>query len=130
MHEPDSAEHHIVMKLWQRWIADRTEIVVPSLLRYEVTNAVYRSARQELFSETTAIGIIQSLDLLPVRFIDNIDLNVAAFEIAKELDLPAAYDAHYLALAQRERAVLFTADRRLVRAALPRFSFVRYVMHE
>jgi predicted nucleic acid-binding protein len=118
------------MTLWQRWIANRTEIVVPSLLRYEVTNAVYRSARQGLFSEAIAIGIIQSLDLLPVRFFDYIDLNVAAFQLARELDLPAAYDAHYLALAQRERAVLFTADRRLVRAVVPRFSFVRNVMDE
>lgn len=130
MHDPDSAEFPIVIRAWDRWVASRIEIVAPSLLRYEVTNAVFRSARQGILSRDSAVGIIQSLDQLPIRFHDSVELSIAAFKIAQSLDLPATYDAHYLALAQQERAELITADRRLVRAAFPRFPFVRDIMTE
>jgi len=49
-------------------------------------------------------------------------LHRRALQLAEALSLPAAYDAHYLALAERVGAEFWTTDRRLankVREALP-----------
>jgi predicted nucleic acid-binding protein len=48
-----------------------------------------------------------------------------ALEIAEQHDLPAAYDAHYVALAERLRCILWTDDQRLLRALSGRLPFVR-----
>ncbi len=42
-------------------------------------------------------------------------LHSRAFALAQRFSLPAAYDAHYLALAERLEAEFWTADERLVR---------------
>jgi predicted nucleic acid-binding protein len=128
MHDPSTLEYQSIVSLWEQWIADRAEIIAPSLLRYEVTNALYRSAAIGIVSETEAIDIVRSLDRLPIKYFDSAALNVSAFRIARTLDLKAAYDAHYLALSQRESAEFFTVDKRLVAAAQASHSFVHYVM--
>ena len=48
-----------------------------------------------------------------------------ALEIAEQHDLPTAYDAHYMALAERLRCVLWTDDQRLLRALRGNLPFVR-----
>lgn len=41
--------------------------------------------------------------------------NSRALELAHERSLPATYDAHYVALAERFRVRLWTCDRRLAK---------------
>ncbi len=47
------------------------------------------------------------------------------FNLAKKLALPAAYDAHYLALAQDFAAEFYTADKRLFNAVNSIYSWVK-----
>lgn len=59
---------------------------------------------------------------LPIRLISDEGDHAAALAFAARFSLPAAYDAHYLALADRLSAQFWTTDRRLansVRSALP-----------
>lgn len=42
-------------------------------------------------------------------------------QLARQFNLPAAYDAHYLALAERLEAELWTLDRKLFNAVHPIF---------
>ncbi|HET9660020.1 MAG TPA: type II toxin-antitoxin system VapC family toxin [Thermomicrobiales bacterium] len=128
MHDPSALEHQSVLDLWERCIANRVEIIAPALLRYEVTNALFRSAAAGLVSETEATSIIRSMNQLPIKYFDGVSLNVSAFEIARALNLKAAYDAHYLALSLREGAEFFTVDKRLVVTSQPSYPFVHYVM--
>jgi predicted nucleic acid-binding protein len=44
--------------------------------------------------------------------------------MARELELPATYDAHYLALAQQLGAVFWTADQRLIRMVDNKLDFL------
>lgn len=50
-----------------------------------------------------------------------------ALEIAVQYDLPAVYDAHYVALAEQFDALLWTDDQRLLRILTGRLPFVRWI---
>jgi predicted nucleic acid-binding protein len=128
MHDPSALEYQSVVAVWERCVANRVEIIAPSLLRYEVANALFRSAVAGLVSETEATSIVGSMNQLPIKYFDGVSLNVSAFEIARVLNLKAAYDAHYLALSLREGAEFFTVDKRLVVTSQPSYPFVHYVM--
>lgn len=127
MHDPGSSEYPSVRAFWEHCAAERTAMIAPALLRYEVTNALFRSASAGLLSESQATSIISSMEQLPIEYFDSLSLNIAAFEIARALGLKAAYDAHYLALSLREGADFFTVDQRLVLASQSTYPFVHHV---
>lgn len=118
-------EHRTVRDRWEQWASENRQLVAPSLLHYEVTNALYQYQRQGYFS-TGALRLAQEAALaLPLQLFGDEDLHRSALRLAQRLSLPATYDAHYLALAERLGAELWTADRRLIRAVQGELPFVR-----
>ncbi|MBI5964692.1 MAG: type II toxin-antitoxin system VapC family toxin [Chloroflexi bacterium] len=112
-------ENEFIQSLWQSWIADEVSLVAPSLLFYEVTNALYQQQRNKVLS---AEAIWETLELsldLPITLVNEKNLHLKAREIAMRFNLPATYDAHYLALAEWMEVDLWTADMRLVNALKP-----------
>ncbi len=78
-------------------------------------------AHGELNPEEAADALEAALGLDIALYGDR-DLHRRALALAGRFSLPAAYDAHYLALAERLGAEFWTADRRLthaIGAALP-----------
>jgi predicted nucleic acid-binding protein len=113
---PDNAP---IKKVWQSWVSDEINLVAPSLLFYEVTNGLYQQQRNKYLSpETIWQSLEYSLDL-PITLVNEKNLHVRAREIAMKYNLPATYDAHYLALAEWMDIDLWTADLRLVNALKP-----------
>lgn len=111
-----------VRDLWARWDAEGAEIHAPTLLFYEVSNALYRYLRAGVLSRNAIDGALDAALTLPVQLHGDAYLHGEAVDLAARLRLGASYDAHYLALADRLRAELWTADQRLVNAvgtALP-----------
>ncbi len=105
-----------VWRHWKRWSAERRRLAAPTLLHYEVTNALYRYQKAGWMS-MPAIQLAQKAAFsLPISLFGEADLHRRALELAGRLDLPAAYDAHYLALAETLGAEFWTADSRLVQA--------------
>jgi predicted nucleic acid-binding protein len=99
-------------------------LLAPTLIVAEIGNAVWKRARRgELtFSDAiAAVGIVRSLmtELVPLQ-----ELDQRAMEVALRLDHPI-YDCFYLALAERERAAIVSADTKLL-AAAERLGTVRF----
>jgi predicted nucleic acid-binding protein len=121
--EPGSDQ---VDALWQSWIDDDVRIMAPSLLRYEITAVLRKKVhRKQLSEELAAAALSAALDLSIVEYVDNPTLHPRALGIACQYDLPTAYDAHYLALAQIWGCAFWTADRRLHRQVKEKLPYVQ-----
>ena len=95
--EPDSA---LVDALWASWIEDDARVIAPSLLCYEITAVLRKKVYRGQLSEAIASAALSTaLSLAMVEYVDARTLHPRALEIACQLDLATAYDAHYLALA-------------------------------
>lgn len=102
------------------WIASHEQgktVVAPGLLYYEVVNALHRYVVKGQMTGAAARQLLELALALDIEVHGELDLHHQALRLAHELALPAAYDAHYLALAQRLGAELWTADRRLAQVA-------------
>jgi predicted nucleic acid-binding protein len=116
-----------VRQLWERWDIERQQLAAPTLLRYELTNALYRYQKQGFMSGSSAQLALRAALSLPISLHGEADLHWRALDLAQRFSLPAAYDAHYLALAEHLGAAFWTADQRLARAVRPALPWVHLV---
>ncbi len=110
------ADRERLRALWRGWQERRLRIAAPTLLLFEVTNAIYRYERQALLSAASADRFLRMVSALPLDLVSRAELHQEAIHLSRRFSLPAAYDAHYLALAEHLGAQFWTVDRRLVRA--------------
>ena len=122
--EPDSSA---AITLLAKWNTENTEVVAPALFAYEATNILYRQVvtgkltydeTKKLLIKLFSIGIV-------LDFSHYNDISTQAMEFCHRFGLPAAYDAHYLALAERKRCEYWTADTRLWNAIRGKLDWVR-----
>jgi len=103
----------VIWKMWEQWDADRRQIAAPTLLYYEVSNALYRYQQAGMMSSSAVRKALKAALALPIRLYGDQELHRRALDMAERFSLPAAYDAHYLALAEWIGGEFWTADRRL-----------------
>ena len=108
-----------IKELWQSWVDDEVRLVAPTLLFYEVTNGLYQQQRNKILSPETIWKALELVLDLPINLVNEANLHLRAREIAMEYNLPATYDAHYLALAEWMDIDLWTADMRLINTLKP-----------
>lgn len=109
-------EDTAVRRLWEQWDADHQQIAAPTLLFYEVSNALYHYKRAGLMSTAGIDLALRAALALPIHLYGEGHLHRRALAMAERFSLPATYDAHYLALADALQGTLWTADQRLVTA--------------
>ena len=118
--EDDSDKAHAVL---QSWVAQGITRIAPYLMPFEVANALHRRViRGELNVGDSARLLESRLELHQPP-----GLHARAMQIASELKQGAAYDAHYLALAESVGCDLWTADERFYRATSPSIQNVRWL---
>lgn len=124
LYEPDSP---LAQALLNEWINKEIEIRAPALLGYEITNSLYQKVRKgDITYEQASIALTRALksDLVLDSF-KGTALNLRAMDFAERFHLPAAYDAYFLALAERRGCELWTADTRLWRSVRGQLDWVR-----
>ncbi len=121
--EPDSSK---ALALLDEWRKGKVVVIAPTLLIYETNNVLFRDVRK---GKVTLEGAQDTIDLIlritRFDFSRDLALNLRAMEWAKRFDLPASYDAHYLALAEEQGCELWTADTRLWRSVRGQLEWVR-----
>ena len=121
------AQRPAVLRLWESWLEQGRELVAPRLLTYEVTAALWRKVWRGLLPQEEAQRAVKAALDIGVTLLDPPGLSERAFELAAHFRRPAAYDAHYLALAERLSCPFWTADERLYNAVCADFSLIHWL---
>ncbi len=120
----DSDKAHAIL---QSWVAQGIRRIAPYLRPFEVANALHRRVLQGELSVADSARMIARLLESSLELHQPPGLHVRALQLASRLNQSAAYDAHYLALAESARCELWTADERFYRAASPEVEDLRWI---
>jgi predicted nucleic acid-binding protein len=110
------------------WADTETRPAAPCLLLAEATNVLHRRAVLGHISPGQAKELLTGLLDMGIEIRENPQIHLRALELAHQLQMPAVYDAHYLALADILGCDLWTADERffnLVKERQPRVKWLR-----
>jgi predicted nucleic acid-binding protein len=113
--------------LLQRAFETGESIIAPPLLPSEFTNILRQRMRRRLLDRAEARAILTHFLALPIALRAPITLYDRALLLAEGFNLPAVYDAHYVAVADLLNATLWTADQRLPRNLDGKLPFVRSI---
>ena len=113
--------------LWDEWQERNRQIIAPTLLGYEVTNVFHRMSIAGQISPEEAEPLLEDALSLGISLSGDKALHERALILARSLNLPAAYDAHYLALAEKFNALFYTSDKRLFNSVNNTLSWIHLV---
>ena len=121
---PDEDGHAKAQALIRAYAQGEIELHAPTLLPYEVTNAVLQAIRRD------GVGLEKGLEILTAfegLGIPTLDISwLQTLELARAHGR-SAYDAAYLALAEESGRKLVTGDRRLYNAVKDRLPWVLWI---
>jgi len=120
---PDEAQAR-AQTLVRDHIGRRVTLRAPSLLPYELSNAVWQAERRQRITRQQADQILQSMagleiEILPLEYDESMPL-------ARRFNR-TTYDAAYLALAERLGEPLVTGDERLYNAVRDHLTWVIWI---
>jgi len=92
------------------------DLIAPSLVVAEIGNALWKSAMRGDVAERDVVHILRVAAAHYSRLVPDETIAAEAMKLAIALKHPI-YDCFYLALAERERVPLISADKRLIAAA-------------
>ena len=122
--EDDSDKVHAAL---QSWVAQDIARIAPHLMPFEVVNALHRRVLRGELDVGDSVRMIARLLESRLELHNPPGLHARALQLATLLKQNAAYDAHYLALAEGLGCELWTADERFYRAASPSIDNVRWL---
>lgn len=117
--EADSLLHHALVQ--------REPIVAPSLLSSEVLNIIRQRVRRGVLTLADAHARLTIYLAIPISFQLPDTFLGRALDLAVQYNLAAAYDAHYLALAEAFGCDYWTDDQRLLSASGGGMPYVRWI---
>lgn len=90
-----------------------TQLAAPVLQRYEIVSVIRRYVHQNLVLKAEADIILDNLQSYAIEYYVDDTLLKRSLGIAHHFNRPAAYDAQYLAVAERLGCEMWTNDERL-----------------
>lgn len=121
---PDEEGHMEAQALIRAYAQGEIELHAPTLLPYEVTNAVLQAMRRDRIGPEKGREILTAFQGLSIPTVDVSWQQT--LELARAHDR-SAYDAAYLALAKGMGTKLVTGDRRLYNAVKDRLPWVLWI---
>lgn len=115
-----------VVDLVDGWIEEGLDLVGPALLYSEVVSVVRQQAHRGTLEAADAEQLLGLFLRLGIRRIDDVRLYRRAFELATRYGHSRAYDAQYLAVAEREQCLLWTADNELYDSTTAELPWVKH----
>ena len=112
--EEDSDKADAILQSWER---RGITPVAPLFMPFEVVNALHRRVSRGELSVETAAYLIESHLMPQIQLHPSPYIHRRALELASQLGQGAAYDSHYLALAESLDCQMWTADERFYRVA-------------
>ena len=88
----------------------------PELLLAETANVLSRKTELGDFSKAESVQLLADVLSMPIRYFPHGPLITEAFDLAQNYNI-TVYDAIYLALAIQQGALLFSADKIMIKAA-------------
>jgi predicted nucleic acid-binding protein len=111
------------LALRDAYISNQLELSEPSLMIYEVLNAVRFSKRN--FTREELNMILRSMHEYEFNITEiNYDLSVKITEISTKYRI-SIYDATYVALAEKTKSKLYTSDSKLIKAV--NLHFIKHI---
>jgi predicted nucleic acid-binding protein len=95
---------------------EELDFIAPELIIAEIGNAAWKKLSRKEIDAAGAVFVIRHAPLVFASLVPIIDLAEAAMRLSARL-LHPIYDCFYLALAERERTPVVSADKRLLAAA-------------
>lgn len=117
-------------KFWERVDEEQITPCAPRLWLSETTSAVRFLVSQKEISTEVAEDILRIIHGLRIEILnEDEELSVRALELARKLGQSKAYDAMYLALAEKLMVEFWTMDERLVNRCRKdlKFNWVHWV---
>jgi len=103
------------------------QFAAPILLHYEVVAVTRKWVYRQITTKKDAQRILEQLFEYPVKFYHDKALLRRGYELATLYDRPTAYDAQYLAVAERLSCNFWTIDERLFNAVHEQFSNIHWL---
>lgn len=120
------ADSDVARALLAKWTSNGIAIHAPALLAYEAVNSLYKYIRAGQMPFDDAESGLRNV-IFPLVTLDHpkdASFSLRTIKLTAQFNLPATYDAHYLALAEREGCELWTADTRLWKAVHSKLPWV------
>jgi len=99
----------------------------PVLLRYEMVATVRKNVFRGRISADIGMAILSSVFKRQIKLYFSANLAQRAYELAGNHNLPTAYDAQYLAVAEYLGCEFWTADEKLVNSVSAQLPWVKWV---
>ena len=122
----DEDHGQAALELLKRYLADDLEIIVPSLLEYELINGLIVAQKRGRLREEIITSAIEGFTKLGIMTVGVSGLHSRVVYFCRAFNR-SAYDASYLALAEAERIPLITADETLYKAVKKDLEWVKWL---
>ncbi len=111
--------------LWKFVLNAGLQPVAPPLFSYEITAVLRKCVYREIITGEYGQTALKKLLRLNIQLVTFPEIHLQAWELARRLNRPTAYDAHYLALAGYLNCEFWTADKQLYNSASREISQIR-----
>lgn len=123
---PDESYSENALELLKYFTMGTLDILAPALLEYELISGLVIARKRGRLAESSVTSALNAFECLGIRLVDPSE-HYDRIAWYCHTYARSAYDACYLALAEREDILLITADERLFNSVKADLTWVRWI---